>query len=114
MTNAVYFNNFIALDDPSAGSRNGTQALGVKDIGEIVGSYIDAGDVEHGFVYNGGTYQTLDDPNGSSTPLVGINDSGEIVGNAGGAFYLRRWRIYECTISVRHSIFDDNIFRRYK
>ena len=85
MTNAVYITNFTTLDDPSAGSSGGTQALGINDNGEIVGGYVDANGVENGFVYNAGSYQTLDEPNSVATTLVGINASGEIVGHAQGA-----------------------------
>ena len=35
---------------------------------------------QHGFLYTGGKYITLDDPLGTSTVATGINDRGQIVG----------------------------------
>ncbi len=54
------------LDDPLASSTSGggTWATGV-DGGNIVGYYVDANGKTHGFLYNGTTYTTLDDPNGT-------------------------------------------------
>jgi hypothetical protein len=49
-------------------------------LGQIVGAYADSSFLDHGFVYSGGKYTTLDDPNGSNTILTGINDFGQIVG----------------------------------
>src|SRR4029077_2711816 len=34
----------------------------------------------HGFLYSNGTYTTLDDPLGTTTEALGINDAGQIVG----------------------------------
>src|SRR5439155_22647010 len=48
----------------------------------IIGFYWDATDnrVYHGFLYNGGTFTSLEHPNGFGTEPRGINDSGQIVG----------------------------------
>ena len=47
------------LDDPLA--TNGTSAYGINDSGQIVGAYYGGpGTGEHGFLWNGGTYTTLD------------------------------------------------------
>ena len=59
--------SYATLADPlRAGphSVQGTQANGI-DGGNIVGNYVDAMDNEHGFLYSGGTWTTLDDPGGS-------------------------------------------------
>jgi probable HAF family extracellular repeat protein len=65
-----------------------TQALGINDLGEIVGDYLDASGFMHGFLDSGGTFITLD-PNGSTgTTINGINDQGIFVGfyvNGAGA-----------------------------
>jgi probable HAF family extracellular repeat protein len=59
----------------------GTAATGINDLGQIVGYYIDSSGTEHGFLYSGGTYTTLDDPVGAKGTLVsGINDAGQIAG----------------------------------
>lgn len=58
-----------------------TQALGVNDHGVAVGSYLDSLGGSHGFVWNGSTYATVDDPLGIGTTVInGINDNGQLVG----------------------------------
>jgi len=41
-----------------------TQAFGLNNDGQVVGTYIDSSGVMHGFVYdvNTGTFETVDDP----------------------------------------------------
>jgi uncharacterized membrane protein len=57
-----------------------TQALGVNDLGQIVGDFVDNMGVMHGFLDIGGVFSTLD-PNGSTaTTINGINDLGTVVG----------------------------------
>jgi hypothetical protein len=57
----------------------GTYARGI-DGGKIVGYYQDSGGTNHGFLYNGSSYTTLDDPDGlGGTWAVGISGS-KIVG----------------------------------
>ena len=48
--------------------------------GTIVGGYVDAAGVSHGFILSGGQYTTLDFPGAAGTQLTGINPSGEISG----------------------------------
>src|SRR5512132_2885782 len=77
---------FTIFDDPS-GSPGSTEAWGVNDMDQIVGSYlIDTG--LHGFLLSGGTYITLDDPLATiGTAALGLNATGQIVGyyqNANG------------------------------
>jgi len=45
-----------------------------------VGTYIDANNHNHGFLYSGGVYTTLADPLAAGTGAFGINDSGQVVG----------------------------------
>jgi len=73
---------FTFLNFPGASS---TQALGLNNNGQIVGSYVDAMGNTHGFIYNvsTGIYQEIDDPNAvgpMGTIINGINDLGQIVG----------------------------------
>ena len=74
--------NFTTLDAPGASaSTGGTEAVGINAAGQIVGVYYDAAGLRHGFLYDHGVYQTIDDPLGSfGTVLTGINDQGSIVG----------------------------------
>jgi hypothetical protein len=57
-----------------------TQALGVNDLGEIVGFYMDADGDQHGYIDNGGVFTSFDAPDSASTTINGINDKGDIVG----------------------------------
>jgi uncharacterized membrane protein len=76
------FNNF---DDPLA--TFSTRASGINGMDQIVGGYTDANSKNHGFLLSGGTYTTLDDPLASAggTGAIGINASGQIVGEYGNA-----------------------------
>src|SRR5207244_9853623 len=69
--------NYTTLDAPGGFD---TQALGINDSDQVVGSYIDANSVQHGFLYSGATYTTLDDPNAvNGTVAQAINNAGDIV-----------------------------------
>jgi probable HAF family extracellular repeat protein len=60
-----------------------SQALGLNNKGEVVGSFNDAAGNTHGFVYDVKThhYQTIDDPNAAGMTVVnGINDKNQLVG----------------------------------
>jgi probable HAF family extracellular repeat protein len=66
----------------SAPGATDTSVAGINDAGTVVGSYADASGVQHGYVYSGGTFTTVDDPQAAAgTALVGINDAGEVLGN---------------------------------
>jgi probable HAF family extracellular repeat protein len=69
-----------------------TAARGINDSGEIVGIYDDVAG-QHGFLYDGSTYTTIDDPNAAPylgifrSSALGINNFGDVVGyyaDAGG------------------------------
>ena len=57
-----------------------TQALGINNLGEIVGDYLDAGGVMHGFLDDAGVFSTIDPSGSTGTTANGINDKGQIVG----------------------------------
>ncbi len=66
-----------------------TQALGVNDLGQIVGDYFTPSGSMFGFVDNGGIFTTLDPPGATSSSADGINDLGQVVGfytDAAGTF----------------------------
>ncbi len=73
---------FTAIDDPSA-TASSTEALGINDAGEIVGSYRDSSGT-HGFLRDAaGNFTAINDPSSGSfyTSAQGINDAGQIVGS---------------------------------
>ena len=60
-------------------------AFGINDSGQIVGGYAPDGITEHGFLYDGAQYQTLDVPGAKATVATGINNQGLIVLQWGGS-----------------------------
>lgn len=65
-----------------------TQALGINDLNEIVGTYVAGNGNTYGFLDNGGMFTTLDPFGSTSVVANGINDTGHIVGfytNAAGS-----------------------------
>lgn len=71
---------FITLAYPGASM---TQAFGVNDSDEVVGSYTTGSGnsaVTHGFVWRGGTFATVDIPGASASTINGINDENDLVG----------------------------------
>jgi uncharacterized membrane protein len=69
---------FVSFNVPGAVR---TQALGLNENGQVVGMYIDANNVIHGFLHSGAGFTTVDDPLGISSVAAGINDPGRIVGD---------------------------------
>ena len=69
------------LDFPGA-LPGSTFPLGINDLGTVVGSYFIAADHSfHGFIFHNGQWATLDYPHASYTDLVGITNSGKIIGH---------------------------------
>jgi hypothetical protein len=73
---------FITLAYPGAAM---TQALGINDSGEVVGTYdiaTGANCKTHGFTWRAGRgFTTVDDPHGvGATSINGVNDAGNLVG----------------------------------
>jgi len=60
-----------------------TTATGVDNAGDVSGFYVDAAGVTHGFLDVGGTFFTIDDPNGNgtNTMLLGLNNNDQAVGS---------------------------------
>jgi hypothetical protein len=73
------------LNAPGTLTSNGyTAANGINDAGQIVGDYETTyGSNNQGFLYQGGVYTTIDDPNAGAggSSAQGINDNGVIVGS---------------------------------
>jgi probable HAF family extracellular repeat protein len=75
---------FTQIDVPGA---TFTTSNGINNRGQIVGTFIDARDVAHGYLLDDGRFTTIDPPASTTTEAVGINGRGEIVGvfiDAGG------------------------------
>jgi hypothetical protein len=75
--------SFITLNYPRA---LGTYPNGINDSGVIVGVYNDVNYSSHGFIYHNGQWATLDFINSSTgTGLIGITNSGVILGEGSGS-----------------------------
>jgi uncharacterized membrane protein len=76
--------NFTTFNVPKDHPEFGTVAMGINDIGEVVGNFVDeSGDNfhRHGFLRSSkGTFTTFDVPGRTFTSPTGINNSGQIVG----------------------------------
>src|ERR1700749_3812710 len=65
-------------------SNNGTAAWAINNESQVVGAYYTCCVREEGgFLLSGGAYTAINSPNDPYTDLTGINDLGDIVGNAG-------------------------------
>jgi len=62
------------------GATGGAQATGINNLQEVSGFYIDANQVNHGFVLSAGNLTTLDVPNSTFTQALGLNNKGQVVG----------------------------------
>src|SRR5215469_6023323 len=71
------------IDPPGAGTAPGQGTFPQQNLnsGVIVGYYIDAKNVSHGFIRSRhGKYTTIDVPGAAGTQAFGINDEGKVVG----------------------------------
>jgi probable HAF family extracellular repeat protein len=66
----------------SFGAHTNTQALGVNNADQVVGSYVDDTGATHGFLWSPGSkLVTVDDPNGAGGTVVnGLNNREQLVG----------------------------------
>jgi probable HAF family extracellular repeat protein len=66
---------FVNISPPGSVS---TQAQGINDKGQIVGTYLDTGGNQHGFLRTSGKYTTLDVPGDTASDAWAINNKGLI------------------------------------
>ncbi|TPV94319.1 MAG: hypothetical protein B7733_16005, partial [Myxococcales bacterium FL481] len=71
--------DFDVVDVPFDGATN-TEIFGINNAGHIVGSYLDADGVRHGFVRRYETFESITAPGSTNTRSFGINDWGDITG----------------------------------
>jgi probable HAF family extracellular repeat protein len=84
----VMINGTVKMLKPPGSTQ--ARAYGVNDHNQVVGWYIDASSVTHGFMFSGGTYTTIDPPGATLTNAWSINNAGEIVGaytDSSGVFH---------------------------
>jgi len=71
--------SFTEIRFPTANPFIATAVNGINDAGQIVGDYSDSSG-RHGFLDDHGVFHTIDFPGSSSSSLVGIANSGQVVG----------------------------------
>ncbi|HXV12692.1 MAG TPA: hypothetical protein VEC56_00670, partial [Candidatus Krumholzibacteria bacterium] len=71
--------NIIVLPDREPDVRS-CEGYGINNRGTIVGNFVDAAGVRHGYIWRLGQYATFDAPGARSTRLNAVNDRGEIAG----------------------------------
>jgi uncharacterized membrane protein len=69
---------FTQIDVP--GVPGDTAAVGINNLGQIVGGFFDISTGGHGFLDTGGSFIAFDVPGAQSTEASGVNDAGLIVG----------------------------------
>jgi photosystem II stability/assembly factor-like uncharacterized protein len=69
--------DYTSIDYPNAELTN---ALGINNLGDIVGYYDYVANSRLGFLYSKGQFTTIEYPNAAQTEAWGINDAGQIVG----------------------------------
>jgi hypothetical protein len=57
-----------------------TSANGINNNNVIVGSFVDSGSFQHGYLYRAGKYSKVDFPGATTTTVMGINDNDDLVG----------------------------------
>jgi len=62
------------------GTTGVSQATGINNTGTVVGNYLDASFVQHGFIDIGGVFSTIDPAGSTFTSVNGINNLGTVVG----------------------------------
>ena len=70
----------ITIDLPFAGSSD-TQANDINAKRSIVGTWLDADGVPHGFLAEGAKFSSVDYPGAEGTTAWGITSAGQMVGN---------------------------------
>jgi probable HAF family extracellular repeat protein len=69
-----------SVEVASGASFSITDAYGINNAGQIVGYYYNSTGTEHGYVYTGGSFTTIDVPGATGTGAHGINKAGQISG----------------------------------
>jgi probable HAF family extracellular repeat protein len=99
---AIFFDgrHFRQLDPNGVLGSTSSFALSLNLRGDIVGGYIDASNVGHGFLCNEGKVTTIDFPGATSTFAFGINDKRQIIG------------IYNDTTGAQHAfLLEEGVFK---
>lgn len=97
------FSNGSFIDLAYPGS-NGTYPNAINDSGLVVGLYYDTNYTAHGFIYHNGNWANLDAPFALGTSLIGVSNSGAMLGASfGSGWFLYVNGAFETLPSVPNS-----------
>lgn len=101
---------FAAITLPSNFNAMMTTATGINDAGVISGFYVDTAGNTHGFLDNGGTFSSFDDPAGAgtNTSFFGINNNGQVVGSFTDANDVNNGLLYNILSNTWTTLNDPN------
>jgi uncharacterized membrane protein len=74
---STYGATWTTVDVPGS---QATEAFRINNAGDVVGAFLDAGNVWHGYLLSGGVFTTIDPPGATLTAASGINDMRQITG----------------------------------
>jgi probable HAF family extracellular repeat protein len=72
--------SFVTIDHPEAVRVTG-EPIGINNLGQIVGAYVDANGIFHGFIRDERGFTKIDYPSALETTAEKINDQGQVIGN---------------------------------
>ncbi len=76
---SLFGQQFVAVNFPGA-TYTSVNGMDRNNSQTLVGNYIDTNGVDHGYIYTGGSYTTLDYPGNNITFPQDVNDLGQVVG----------------------------------
>jgi hypothetical protein len=87
---------FVKIDIPSSPY---VEPLGINNAAVVTGYYGETGGRDHGFVWQNGTFKTVDYPGATDTHLNGINNRGVVIGT-----YLIEVGSFDDAHSIQHAV----------
>jgi len=98
---------FTPVSLPGAFNATASTATGINNAGTVAGFYVSGG-IDHGFLDIGGSYMTVDDPNGTNTEILGLNNNGFAVGSYTDASGMRQGFVFDWLANSFQTVSDPN------
>jgi hypothetical protein len=99
---------FTAVILPGAFGAVSVTAAGINNAGTIAGFYTDGANAFHGFLDVGGTFTSINDPNGTNTQLFGLNNTGLAVGSYVDGAGVNEGFVYNILTNTYETVDDPN------
>src|SRR5262249_12621764 len=100
--NAFLISGGVLTTLPNFPGADATNATAINDAGDIVGTYLLDGS-QHGFLYSGNVFSTIDYPGSGLNQVFGINNLGQLVGETADGSFLFSGGTYSA-ISVPNGV----------